>query len=66
MIPIKLKICGFGPYKDETVLELDKLGRSGLFLITGDTGSGKQRFLMPLPLPFMALPAVKTETILQG
>lgn len=41
MIPIKLKICGFGPYKDETVLELDKLGRSGLFLITGDTGSGK-------------------------
>ncbi|MBR5284268.1 MAG: SMC family ATPase [Clostridia bacterium] len=41
MRPIKLIVSAFGPYASETVLELDKLGSSGLYLITGDTGAGK-------------------------
>ena len=41
MRPIKLTISAFGPYAGETVIELDKLGRNGLYLITGDTGAGK-------------------------
>ena len=41
MRPIKLTISGFGPYAGLTVLELDKLGKSGLYLITGTTGAGK-------------------------
>ena len=41
MRPIRLKMSAFGPYAGETVLELDKLGESGLYLITGDTGAGK-------------------------
>lgn len=41
MRPIKLEISGFGPYADKTVLDLDTLGNSGLYLITGDTGAGK-------------------------
>lgn len=34
-------MSAFGPYVEKTVLELDRLGTSGLYLITGDTGSGK-------------------------
>lgn len=41
MRPIKLSISAFGPYAGKTVLELEKLGTRGLYLVTGDTGAGK-------------------------
>lgn len=41
MRPLKLTMSAFGPFADENILDLDKLGKSGLYLITGDTGSGK-------------------------
>ena len=41
MRPIKLTVSGFGPYAGLEVLELDRLGSSGLYLVTGDTGAGK-------------------------
>ena len=41
MRPIKLTIAGFGPYADVQELDFGKLGQSGLYLITGDTGAGK-------------------------
>ncbi len=41
MRPIKLTMTAFGPYAGTEVLELDKLGTNGLYLITGDTGAGK-------------------------
>ncbi len=41
MRPDKLIISAFGPYADKVTVDLDKLGKSGLYLITGDTGAGK-------------------------
>ncbi|MEE3343518.1 MAG: SMC family ATPase [Bacilli bacterium] len=41
MKPISLKMVAFGPYKDEIVIDFTKFDNSGIFLITGDTGSGK-------------------------
>lgn len=40
MRPIELTINSFGPYANETIIDFSKF-QSGLFLISGDTGSGK-------------------------
>lgn len=41
MKPLKIKISAFGPYKNCIDIDFEKLGESGIFLITGDTGAGK-------------------------
>ena len=41
MRPIKLTMSAFGPYISVETIEFSKLGKSGLYLITGDTGAGK-------------------------
>ena len=41
MRPLKLRLSAFGPYINEIVLDLASLGKSGIYLITGDTGAGK-------------------------
>ena len=41
MRPLRLTIAGFGPYAGVQELNFEDLGKSGLYLITGDTGAGK-------------------------
>lgn len=41
MRPIKLTMTGFESYLEKTEIDFDKLGTKGLYLISGDTGSGK-------------------------
>ena len=42
MRPVKLIMSAFGPYaKEKETINFEKFGKSGLYLISGDTGAGK-------------------------
>lgn len=41
MKPLLLKFCAFGPYAEEQIIDFKALSETGLFLIHGETGSGK-------------------------
>ena len=41
MKPLMLKMCAFLSYSREQIIDFTKLGDSGLYLISGDTGAGK-------------------------
>ena len=41
MRPLKLTISAFGPFADKTEIDFESFGKSGVYLICGDTGAGK-------------------------
>ncbi len=41
MRPVKLTMTAFGPFADSTTIDFSLLGNNGIYLISGDTGSGK-------------------------
>lgn len=45
MRPIRVDFQAFGPYKTAESVDFEKLSSKGLFLITGDTGTGKTTIL---------------------
>lgn len=59
MRPQVLTVSAFGPYAGEITIDFERLGTQGLYLITGDTGAGKQAFLMLSHLHYMEKPVVQ-------
>ncbi len=45
MKPVSVRLKAFGPYVDEQFVDFAQLEKGGLFLIAGDTGSGKTTIL---------------------
>jgi len=41
----RLSLAGFGPFAGEEVIDFDRLGSAGLFLLSGPTGAGKTTIL---------------------
>ena len=50
MIPIELELEAFGPYAERTQISFEQFQENGLFLICGDTGSGKTTILEAIGL----------------
>ncbi|TFD54711.1 SMC family ATPase [Cryobacterium frigoriphilum] len=42
---LRLRLAGFGPYKNEQLIDFEKFDDDGIFLITGKTGAGKSSIL---------------------
>lgn len=45
MRPLIIKFQAFGPYKNEEIIDFEKISKQGIFLICGETGSGKTTIL---------------------
>lgn len=41
----RLRLAGFGPYKNEQIVDFESFDDDGIFLITGKTGAGKSSIL---------------------
>jgi exonuclease SbcC len=58
----RLELTAFGPYPGREVVDFDRLGADGLFLLHGDTGAGKTTLLDAVAFAlFGAVPGVRDQ-----
>ncbi len=58
----RLELTAFGPYPSREVVDFDRLGADGLFLLYGDTGAGKTTLLDAVAFAlFGAVPGVRDQ-----
>jgi DNA repair protein SbcC/Rad50 len=58
----RLELTAFGPYPAREVVDFDRLGADGLFLLHGDTGAGKTTLLDAVAFAlFGAVPGVRDQ-----
>lgn len=57
MRPIKLVMTGFESYCNRTEIDFEKLGKNGLYLITGETGAGKTTIFDAITYALYGLPS---------
>lgn len=62
MRPIFLSVSAFGPYADYQEFPLDQLGKTGLYLITGDTGAGKTTIFDAITFALYGEPSGKNRS----
>ncbi|OLF07215.1 exonuclease SbcC [Actinophytocola xinjiangensis] len=58
----RLAVTAFGPYPGQEVVDFDRLGADGLFLLHGDTGAGKTTLLDAVAFAlFGAVPGMREQ-----
>ncbi|WP_206460440.1 AAA family ATPase [Anaerovorax sp. IOR16] len=63
MKPITLVMNAYGPYGGKVEIPFEQLGERGLFLITGDTGSGKTTIFDAITYALFGMVSGSTRTV---
>ncbi|NLB15579.1 MAG: AAA family ATPase, partial [Clostridiales bacterium] len=62
MRPVMLEITAFGPFRSTEKVDFSKLGRGGIYLISGDTGAGKTTIFDALTYALYGAPSGDDRT----